>query len=94
MDGIYHATFVSARMYWVMDRMLEAGVIEPERRDAVRAARDLDNHNFEAELSVVRQHADLTELGREIMDGAEQYMASSSGMASFSGMASSSGLNP
>jgi HEXXH motif-containing protein len=76
MDGIYHATFVSARMYWVMDRMLQAGVIEPERRDAVRAARDLDKRNFEAGLSVVRQHADLTDLGRNIMDGAEHYMAS------------------
>lgn len=84
MDGIHHATFVSARMYWVTDRMLEAGVIDPERRDAVRAARDLDKHNFAAGLSVVRQHADLTNLGREIMGGAELYMATTRGMASTS----------
>ena len=75
MDGIYHATFVSARMHWAMDRLLESGLVQPQRRDDVVKARDADRINFESGISVVRQHGQLTDLGRELMAGAERYMA-------------------
>lgn len=77
MDGIYHATFVSARMHWAMNRLLEAGLVQAQRRDEVVKARDLDRINFESGLSVVRQYGQLTALGQEVMAGAERYMAHS-----------------
>lgn len=76
MDGIYHATFVSARMHWVMSRLLDSGLIEAARRHEIAAARDLDGKNFEAGYSVVQAHGRLTDLGSEVMAGAQRYMAS------------------
>ena len=78
MDGIYHATFVSARMHWAMNRLLEAGLVQPQRRDEIVKARDADRINFESGLSVVRKSGQLTPLGREVMAGAQRYMAQTS----------------
>lgn len=75
MDGIYHATFVSARMHWAMNRLLETGLVQAQRRDEVVKARDADRVNFESGLSVVKKYGQLTELGQEVMAGAERYMA-------------------
>ncbi|MEO6269956.1 MAG: HEXXH motif-containing putative peptide modification protein [Lautropia sp.] len=74
MDGIYHATFVSARMHWAMSRLLESGAADAHRA-AIATAREADRRNFEAGESVVARHGQLTRLGREVMDGARRYMA-------------------
>lgn len=74
MDGIYHATFVSARMHWAMTRLLESGLLDDQAAAAVRAARDADVANFVAGHETVRQHADLTPLGRRVLDAAHSYM--------------------
>lgn len=75
MDGIYHATFVSARMHLAMGRLLESGQLDDESHAATVAAMEADRRNFEAGDSVIREHAVLTPLGRELMEGARQYMA-------------------
>lgn len=75
MDGIYHATFVSARMHWAMSRLLESGAAQGVCNDEIAAACVADRRNFEAGDSVVRQHGQLTRLGSELMDGARRYMA-------------------
>lgn len=75
MDGIYHATFVSARMHWVMSRLLDSDVLEASSRDQVDQARSLDKKNFESGLKVVRTHGRLTRLGDEVMEHAQAYMA-------------------
>lgn len=75
MDGIYHATFVSARMHWVMTRLLESGSLDPARRADVEAARASDARNFKAGLSVIHAHGELTSLGEALMANAERYMA-------------------
>jgi hypothetical protein len=77
MDGIYHATFVSARMHLAMSHLLASGLLDDAARDAAVAARDLDRRNFESGLSVVARHGLLTPLGREVMAGARRYMAAS-----------------
>jgi len=76
MSGIYHATFVSARMHWSMSRLLASGVAPVDSHGAILAARDDDLRNFNAGLAVIDAHARLTTLGRELMDGARHYMAS------------------
>ena len=75
MDGIYHATFVSARMHWAMSSLLESGAAGESCSAGIAAARDADRRNFEAGESVVGRHGQLTRLGRELMDGARSYMA-------------------
>lgn len=75
MDGIYHATFVSARMHWAMARLLESGAAGDEYSAEIRAAQDADRRNFEAGDSVIRAHGRLTRLGAELIDGARRYMA-------------------
>lgn len=76
MDGIYHATFVSARMHWAMSGLLASGLADPREQAAIAAARDDDLRNFQAGLSVIDAHAQLTSLGRELMEGARRYIAS------------------
>ncbi len=75
MDGIYHATFVSARMHLAMTRLLESGLLDDGDRAAAIAALEADRLNFEAGDSVIREYGVLTEMGREVMEGARQYMA-------------------
>jgi len=75
MDGIYHATFVSARMHLAMARLLASGLLDDPGRAAARAAMETDRLHFEAGDSVIQRYAMLTPLGRELMDGARRYMA-------------------
>ena len=75
MDGIYHATFVSARMHLAMTRLLESGLLDDGDHAATMAALEADRLNFEAGDSVIREYGVLTDLGREVMEGARQYMA-------------------
>lgn len=74
MDGIYHATFVSARMHYAMSRLLESGLLAPDREDDVITARDRDLKNFFDGYGTVERHADLTETGRQLMTAAHDYM--------------------
>ena len=74
MDGIYHATFVSARMHWAMSRLLEARVLDDEATEATRGARDADVRNFWSGYEVVAEHGRLTDLGRALMNEAHAYM--------------------
>jgi HEXXH motif-containing protein len=76
MDGIYHATFVTARMHRVVQRLLESGVLSVSLRE--KACQELaDNRRlFDQGIKVVREHGKLTPLGEAVIQGAEDYMAS------------------
>ncbi len=74
MDGIYHATFVSARMHWALSRLLESGRLSGPARDRVAAARDDDRRNFLSGHAVVAEHGLLSETGEALMTGAREYM--------------------
>jgi hypothetical protein len=76
MDGIFHATFVSARMDWVLTRLLELEILEREPAAAALRARDRDRANFEDGYRVVEEHGKLTETGRAVIAGARRYMDS------------------
>lgn len=78
MDGIYHATFVTARMHRLVKALLDAGVLNADQETAAR--KDLADHvrNFKNGIVTVRQHARPTEVGRALIAGAENYMAAQS----------------
>lgn len=76
MDGVYHATFVSARMHWVMSRLIASGLLSDEERALALKARDDDARNFQKGYDTVAAHARLTNTGRIALDAALDYMRS------------------
>ena len=76
MDGIYHATFVSARMHWAMTHLIRTGLLSSEEVEQARAAARLDAENFHSGYGVVAEHGRLTNIGKALMAGAKAYMDS------------------
>jgi HEXXH motif-containing protein len=76
MDGIYHATYVSARMHWAMSKLLASGVLNDSDHLYAESAMLRDQKNFEAGYSVVKQYGDLTPTGLSVMKSAREYMDS------------------
>jgi hypothetical protein len=76
MDGIYHATFVSARMHWAMSALARSGALDEAGVARAQAAAAADLLNFDKGHGVVAEHGRLSPLGRALMDGAKGYMDS------------------
>jgi hypothetical protein len=74
MDGVYHATFVSARMHWAMARLIASGLLTDEERTLAIQARDADRRNFESGYNTVAVHGQLTRTGQIALDAARAYM--------------------
>jgi len=74
MEGIFHATYVSARMHYAMTRLARSGVLN--RRDARKAldAAAADQANFQSGYGVVAEHGRLTAMGADLMAQAKAYM--------------------
>lgn len=78
MDGIIHATYVSARMAWAMASLAESGCLSPAEKAAALQAAAEDRRRFHAGLSTVDEHAQLTALGRDVIEGARVWVQRSS----------------
>jgi len=76
MDGIYHATFVTARMHRAVRQLLESGVLPTAMQKKAREELAENRRLFDKGIKVVREHGKLTSLGETLMLGAENYMAS------------------
>jgi hypothetical protein len=76
MDGIYHATYVTARMHWTVRRLLASGTL-PAALHA-KAQKDLETNRrlFNQGIETVQQNARLSDLGTAVMRGAIEYMKS------------------
>ncbi len=74
MDGVYHATFVSARMHWAMTHLAKTRNIDTDLREMAEVYADRDRFNFFDGLKIVEDHARLTDTGRALMDNAKAYM--------------------
>jgi len=74
MDGIYHATFVSARMHWAMTALARSGLLTAEETERALAAAASDGENFHAGYGVFAEHALPTPVGASLMAGAKAYM--------------------
>jgi HEXXH motif-containing protein len=77
MDGVVHAVYIVARMHMTVQRLLEAGMLEPGERAG--AEEDLATHlrNFEKGDRTIRDAARLTPIGERIMADARAHMARS-----------------
>lgn len=79
MDGIFHATYVSARMHWVMSRLLDSGRLTDRQQEAAAAARESDARNFRDGYAVVARHGRLSPTGNAVMEAAREYMERAAG---------------
>jgi hypothetical protein len=75
MDGVFHATYVVARMHQTLSRLLASGVLDDAQVEFAKA--DLEQHrkNFDLGDSVVREGGRLTAVGKEAIEAARGYMA-------------------
>ncbi|HEU5125374.1 MAG TPA: HEXXH motif-containing putative peptide modification protein [Verrucomicrobiae bacterium] len=78
MDGIYHATFVTARMYRVMRTLLDSGILSREQEEKARKDLAEDARLFQLGIDTVQKYARLTEVGEAVIQGATDYMADAS----------------
>ncbi len=74
MDGIVHATYVTARMHQSVQRLLDSGALDQSQRREAEQANTLNARHFAAGMKTVERHAQLTLLGQEVMAGAQNYM--------------------
>ena len=75
MDGIYHATYVSARMCWAMEALAASGILDAaDRRRALAAARK-DRENHAAGQAVLDAHGRPSATGRRIIEAARAWMS-------------------
>jgi hypothetical protein len=75
MDGIFHATFVTARMHLAARCIYERGNLPDRKKKRLRQAILTHEANFDGGADTIRRSAKLTKLGREVLSGAEEYMA-------------------
>ena len=64
LDGIFHATYVSARTHYAHRKLLESGVLSAAEEDAVEQALIASQAAFRDGLRTLEEHASLTGLGQ------------------------------
>ncbi|QDU94592.1 hypothetical protein Pla8534_23850 [Lignipirellula cremea] len=74
MDGIFHATFVSARMHWAMKSLVDSGLLSAEEIAAAQDAAAIDARNFRDGFCTIAAHGDLSHHGRELIENAHDYI--------------------
>ncbi len=75
MDGVYHATFVCARLHYFHRRLLDLGLVGGQDARLAEQAALACRERFLSGVDTIRRHARLTLNGREIMASAEAYLA-------------------
>lgn len=75
MDGIYHATYVSARMHWAMSQLLVRGALAPQEVELARSHCEANRRSFWVGYATVERAARLSESGRLLLVGAHTYMS-------------------
>jgi hypothetical protein len=76
LEGIYHATFVLARMHRSIKRLLDHGVLAETQAKRARIEMERNAVAFFGSMKTLDAHADLTETGAAIIEGARAYMLS------------------
>jgi hypothetical protein len=74
MDGIYHATFVVARMHYALQRLLASGLLDAANTEAAEAALQGHQQAFADGLGTIKKYGRLTEHGAAVMSSAANYM--------------------
>ena len=76
MDGIFHATFVVARVHYALSCMSAGDVMTDAEKERSRAILGDYRRRFRDSVALIREHGQLTDTGRQVLQGAEDYMAS------------------
>jgi hypothetical protein len=74
MEGIFHASFVSARICWALDRLLASDRLAPNERNEAAQARDRAARAFRDGYATLCESGRPTPLGGELIAGAAAYM--------------------
>ena len=75
MDGIYHATLVSARMSAAFYRQLDSGQLDPDTEMLAAQRVTAARHYYTRGLDEIRQYGRLTELGEALLEEAGRLLA-------------------
>jgi hypothetical protein len=74
MDGIYHATYVTARMHYVLSRLLASGALSPAQVEEAKIACANHVKSYREGYEVVCSKGNLSELGQGLLNRANDYM--------------------
>ncbi len=74
LEGIYHATFVTARMHRVSRRLAESGLLSHGQKKLAEAAAAGNERSFASGMATLDEHAELTGPGKAILESARGYM--------------------
>jgi len=76
LEGIYHATFVCARMHRALSRLAQSRGLSSGQKAEVEKAADRNAGAFASGMTTLDNHADFTDPGRAIIESARAYMIS------------------
>lgn len=79
LDGIFHASFVLARMHYALAQIENSPRLTDELRERAAKEREQRVTNFYDGLSTLKAHARYTEIGQRLMNDAEAYMNQATG---------------
>ena len=74
MDGIYHATFVSARMHYVIDEASKSSILSRDQMLESVKLKAASSKAFFDGYSTVDKEGDLSNTGKQIIQNAYNYM--------------------
>jgi hypothetical protein len=77
MDGIYHATYVSARMHYAISEAIQSGELDSAQREEADTLVRASYRAFGDGYQLVAAHGDLTVTGDRLMKEALNYMSQS-----------------
>ena len=75
MDGVFHATYVVARMHQTVSRLIASGVLDEEQLRAAQTDLVAHRRSFDIGNQVIRDGGRLTKLGEDAIESARAYMA-------------------
>jgi hypothetical protein len=77
MDGIYHATYVSARMHYAIAEAIRSPVLDTAQREEAGTLLRSSYRAFSDGYRLVAEHGELTATGERLMQEAHKYMSQS-----------------
>jgi HEXXH motif-containing protein len=75
MDGIYHATYVCARICWTMTELLKTRQLLQKENESVKIRLNNNIENFCNGYEVIKKYGKLTLTGKKIMKQTHTYMS-------------------
>lgn len=75
LDGIFHATFVLARMHFAVSELRASGLLGSDQKAEAEQLLAASAASFTASSATLEANARFTDEGRRILSAAEEYMA-------------------